>query len=326
MTSINHRHLDVNGIRMHIAEQGQGPLVLMIHGYPELWYSYRHLIPAVAEAGYHAVAPDMRGYGDTDCPKPLAAYTMNNLVGDVVQLAQALGATRDNPAHIVGHDWGATISQRTAVLRPDLFSTVTLLGVPYYGERPPIRPTEAMQRLGEASGGQYYQWYFQPPGVAEAVLEKDVLRSQRMFFYSLSGSISQAHRWRYVFGRDETILDSCTDPETLPAWLTQADLEVYTQAFEKTGFRGALNWYRTQDLWWEATPFLTRRPLEQPLLFIAGEEDPVVQISQVAVENLPNNAPNLWRTVLLPGVGHWTEQEAPESVKPHLLEFLATHT
>jgi len=325
MNPIQHRFVESNGIRMHIAEQGEGPLVLMIHGYPELGYSYRHLIPAVAVAGYHAVAPDMRGYGDTDCPIALEDYTMNNLVGDVVQLAQALGATRDNPAHIIGHDWGASVTYWTAVLRPDLFRTVTLLSAPYYGGRPKLPPTEGMKLHGEKGGGQYYQWYFQEPGVAEAVLEQDVRRSQRMFFYSLSGSIPQKHRWRYVFGMDENILDSCTDPETLPAWLTEADLDVYTKAFEKTGYRGAVNWYRTQDLWWKDTPFLNNRPLEQPLLYIGGADDMVVQVSREAIDNLEKNAPKLWRKVLLPGVGHWTEQEAPEDVKHHVLEFLAAH-
>jgi pimeloyl-ACP methyl ester carboxylesterase len=318
-SAVKHRFVEANGIRMHIAEQGEGPLVLLAHGFPELWYSWRHVLPALAAAGYHAVAPDMRGYGQTDAPPNISDYTQLQIAGDLVGLVRALGYDQ---AVVAGHDWGTTAAYNAANLRPDVFRAVILLDVPYRvrGEGD-VKPTEAM-RLRAPAGQQFYQTYFQTPGVAEKEFESDPKRTFRMVFYSLSGSIPKEHKWRYVFGLDQKALDGFTDPKELPAWLREEDLDNYAKEYARTGFRGGLNWYRGQDIFWQETPFLIGRKLLQPTLYIAGEDDAVVEFLRPAVDSLETNVPNLWKKVLLPGVGHWTEQEAPGEVNRLMVEFL----
>jgi pimeloyl-ACP methyl ester carboxylesterase len=320
-SDILHRFVQVNGIKMHLAEQGVGPLVVLVHGFPELWYSWRHVLPALAAAGYHAVAPDMRGYGQTDAPPNIEDYTQLQLVGDIVGVVHGLGYKQ---AVIAGHDWGGPVAYNATNLRPDMFRAVVLLSVPYgvRGETS-VKPTEGMRKR-VPDGQQFYQTYFQEPGVAERELEADPKRSLRMLLYSLSGSIPKEHKWRYVFGLNEKALDGCTDPAQLPAWLKPEDLDYYAREFARTGFRGGLNWYRTQDVFWRETPFLIGRKLLQPALYIGGEDDLVVEFARTAVDNLEKSAPNLWKKVLLPGVGHWTEQEAPEVVIRLMVEFLKT--
>jgi pimeloyl-ACP methyl ester carboxylesterase len=318
-TSLKHRFVQVNGIKMHIAEQGEGPLVVLAHGFPELWYSWRHVLPALAAAGYHAVAPDMRGYGETDAPPNVQDYTQLQFVGDMVGLVHALGYEQ---AVIAGHDWGAPVAYNAANLRPDMFGAVILLSVPFgvRGEGG-VKPTEGMRKRAPA-GQQFYQTYFQTPGVAEKEFDADPMRTLRMLLYSLSGSIPKEHKWRYMFGVNEKALDGCTDPKQLPAWLKQYDLDYYAKEYSRTGFRGGLNWYRGQDIFWQETPFLIGRKLLQPTLYVGGMDDAVVEFARPGVDNLEKSVPNLWEKVLLPGVGHWTEQEAPAEVNRLILEFL----
>lgn len=319
MDGIQHRFVDVNGIRIHIAEQGTGPLVVLIHGFPELWYNYRHQISALAAAGYHAVAPDMRGYGQTTAPPRVEDYTQLHFAGDIAGLIRAIGP---EPAVVIGHDWGAPVAFNTANLRPDLVRAVVLLSVPFSprGEGN-VPPTESMKRR-MPEGMQFYQTYFQTPGVAEKEMEADPRRTMRMLLYSLSGGIPKEHKWKYIFGMNQKALDGCTDPKQLPKWLSEEDLDYFTKEFTRTGFRGGLNWYRTQDLFWAQTGFLTGKKLMQPTLYIGGEDDAVVEFARAGVDNLEKNVPNLWKKVLLPGVGHWTEQEAPSEVNRLVIEFL----
>src|SRR5688572_17366020 len=180
MPAVQHRTIETNGIRMRVAEQGKGPLVVLCHGFPESWYSWRHQLTALAEAGFHAVAPDMRGYGETDAPDGIDQYTLLHLVGDMVGLLDALGA---ESAVIAGHDWGAPVAWHAALLRPDRFRAVIGLSVPYWPRRP-ARPTTAMPQTDDAL---FYQLYFQEPGVAEAELERDVRQTIRRVLYSASG-------------------------------------------------------------------------------------------------------------------------------------------
>ena len=208
----NHRKVDTNGINMHIAEQGQGPLVIMCHGFPELGYSWRHQLPALAEAGFHAVAPDQRGYGQTDCPEPIEAYNILELVGDIVGLVHALG---EEKAVIAGHDWGAPVAYNCALLRPDIFHALILLSVPYsprsWGS---IRPTEAMKNM--AGDNQFYIVYFQKPGRVEKELEADVRETMVKALYSLSGDPPPEKRWNFLFGKDQKFVDTVYMPDTLP--------------------------------------------------------------------------------------------------------------
>jgi pimeloyl-ACP methyl ester carboxylesterase len=319
MTEVNHRFIDTNGISMHIAEEGEGPLVVLCHGFPECWYSWRHQLPALAAAGYHGVAPDQRGYGQTTRPVPIDAYHIFQLTGDIVGLVHALD---EEQAIIVGHDWGAPVAWYCALLRPDIFRAVVLLSVPYLQRSwTDPRPTEAMQRM--AGEQEFYQLYFQEPGKAETQLEADVRKTMRMFLYAASGDPPPEKRWRFLFSKSETLLDTGFLPETLPDWLTEQDLDMFTREFERTGFRGGLNWYRNIDRLWELTPFLSRAVLPQPALFVAGEVDPVITMYRQAFDVMEQTVPRLRRKVLLPGAGHWIQQERPAQVNQLLLEFLA---
>ncbi|MBH8555203.1 alpha/beta hydrolase [Nostocaceae cyanobacterium CENA357] len=318
MTSVTHRFVETNNIKMHIAEQGQGPLVVLCHGFPECWYSWRYQLSALAEAGFHAVAPDQRGYGQTDQPEPIEAYNIFQLVGDIVGLVDALG---EEQAFIVGHDWGAAVAWHCALLRPDIFRAITLLSVPY---RPrsweDIRPTEAMKLM--AGEQEFYQLYFQEPGKAEADLESDVRATIRTMLYVASGDPPPSKRWRFLFNKSEKPLDTSSVPDQLPAWLTDQDIDFFTSEFQRTGFRGGLNWYRNIDRMWELTPFLSGAKLHQPALFVAGETDGVITMYREAFDTLEQNVPNLKQKVLLPGAGHWIQQERPIEVNRLLIEFL----
>jgi pimeloyl-ACP methyl ester carboxylesterase len=316
---LKHRFIESNGIKMHLAEQGDGPLVVLCHGFPELWYSWRHQLTALAEAGYHAVAPDQRGYGQTDRPEAIEDYHVFKLAADMVGLVDALG---EEKAVIVGHDWGAAVAWHCALLRPDVFSAVVLLSVPYLQRSwADPRPTERMKQL--AGEGHFYQLYFQEPGKAETELEADIRKSMRMLLYSASGDASLENRWRFLFSKSETLLDTGVAPERLPAWLTEADLDFFVSEFERTGFRGGLNWYRNLDALWESAPFLSGAKIRQPSLFIAGELDAVIAMYRPAFEGLEQMMPGLGKKVLLPGAGHWIQQERPAEVNELLLQFLA---
>ena len=303
---------------MRIAEAGDGPLVILCHGFPELWYSWRHQLKALTEAGYHVVAPDQRGYGQTDRPEAFEDYNILQLSADIIGLIDALGETG---AVIVGHDWGATVTWHCALLRPDIFRAVVLMSVPYRRRwSADIRPTEAMKQM--AGEKQFYQLYFQEPGKAEHELEADVRKTMLMSLYSGSGDAPPNKRWRFLFDNSETFLDTGTVPETLPAWLTEADLDFYTEEFKRTGFRGGLNWYRNIDRIWELTPFLSGAKIRQPSLFIAGEFDGVITMYRQAFDSLEETMPGLRKKVLLSGAGHWIQQERPTEVNDLVVQFL----
>ncbi|HEY8491342.1 MAG TPA: alpha/beta hydrolase [Dehalococcoidia bacterium] len=312
MTEIRHRTIQANGIRMHVAEAGAGPPVLLIHGFPELWYSWRHQLPALAAAGYRALAPDVRGYGGTDAPEPVEAYSMRTITADMVGLLDALG---EETAVVVGHDWGAPIAWHCAVLYPERFRAVAALSVPLTG-RGPVPPTQAFKQIfGDRF---FYILYFQEPGKAEAELEADVRRTMRTVLYAWSG---EAPTGATAPEKPKTarLLDGLPEPERLPAWLTEEDLAYYVREFQRTGFRGGLNRYRNMDRDWEEIPEMADAVVQQPALFLAGERDGVLAFTRT--EAMQRRVPNL-RTVILPGCGHWTQQERPAEVNAALIEFL----
>jgi len=320
MTNIEHRTVETNGIRMHLAVQGAGPLVVLCHGFPESWYSWRHQLPALADAGFCAVAPDMRGYGQTEAPAEIDRYTLLHLVGDMVGLLDALGV---ETAVIAGHDWGAPVAWYTALLRPDRFRAVIALSVPFF-PRGPARPTTMMPQTDDAI---FYQLYFQTPGVAEEELERDVPATMRRLAYSGSGDAPRRHAIGMV-PRAGGFLDHTVDPGSLPEWITTADIDFYAAEFGRTGFRGGLNWYRNIDRNWELlAPFAGAR-VTVPALYVAGDRDLVMAFRGVdqLVANLSTFVPNLRRTVMLPGCGHWTQQERPREVNAAMLDFLKTLT
>ena len=318
MAEIRHRFVNTNGIRMHIAEAGEGPLVIMCHGFPESWYSWRHQLHALAAAGFHAVAPDQRGFGQTDAPPDATTYSQPHLVGDIVGLLDGLG---EETAVIAGHDWGAPVAWNAGLMRPDRFKAVISLSVPYT-PRGSMRPTGAMKAM--AGDNFFYILYFQEPGVAETELEADVRKSLRMFLYSGSGDPPKGQVLRRL-PKDAKFLDMMGEPpEGWSTWLTPADLDFYTGEFERAGFRGGLNWYRNVDRTWEYMAPFQNAKMRQPALFVAGDRDGVILMNPQALAQLEENVPNLKAKIMLDGCGHWTQQERPDEVNAALLDFLGS--
>ncbi len=315
---IRHRDLVCNGIRLHVAEQGEGPLVLLCHGWPELWFSWRHQLSALATAGFHAVAPDMRGFGSSDAPADIGAYTIMHLVGDMVALVTALGADQ---AVIVGHDWGAPVAWHAALFRPDLFRAVAALSVPYRprGAAPPVASLRA------AGMNRFYWVYFQEPGVAEAEFERDPAETMRRILATPGPAVPpRAPEEVLVLPENGGFLDMMKPADTLPGWLGEADLAVLVGEYRRTGFRGGLNYYRNIDRNWELTAPWHDAVIAAPALFIAGARDPVITgFGRRALEQLPRSVPGLRRTLLIEGAGHWIQQERPQEVNAALLDFLS---
>jgi pimeloyl-ACP methyl ester carboxylesterase len=306
------RTLSVNGIDLFIREQGDGPLVLLCHGWPELSYSWRHQIGALADAGFRVVAPDMRGFGRSSAPAEIAAYSMMDLVGDMVGLVAELGATR---AAIVGHDWGAPVAWHAAQFRPDLFRGVAGLSVPPW--RGKARPLEALRQAGITN---FYWQYFQPPGVAEAELERDVALTMRAI---LGGGFSDPTRSLFI-REGRGFVGAIKPDHPLPDWLTEDELAEFVASYRATGFRGGLNWYRNIDRNWELTAPWAGVPIRQPSLFIAGAKDPVISdaMSGKQLAALERVLPGLTRKLIIPEAGHWIQQERPAEVNAALIEFL----
>ncbi|PSJ60493.1 alpha/beta fold hydrolase [Kumtagia ephedrae] len=317
MSEPTQRIVETNGIRLNVAEQGEGPLVLLCHGFPESWYSWRHQLGALAAAGFHAVAPDMRGYGKSDRPETIEQYTILHLVGDMVGLLDALEAPS---AVIVGHDWGAPVAWHAALLRPDRFRAVVGLSVPFR-PRANARPTSLMPRTADS---QFYQLYFQEPGVAEAELERDPRATVRTMLYAVSGEGTGAGAGISMVPRSAGILQGVEAPAMLPHWLGESDIDVYAGEFERTGFAGGLNWYRNIDRNWELmAPFAGAR-VNVPALYMAGDRDLVVAFPGMdrLLANLKLFVPQLRETLMLPGCGHWTQQERPDEVNAAIIGFL----
>jgi pimeloyl-ACP methyl ester carboxylesterase len=309
---IEHRFAETNGIRMHYVEAGAGPLVLLCHGFPESWYAWRHQLPALAAEGYRAVAPDLRGYGQTDRPEPLEAYDIFQLTGDIVGLVNAL---EEETAVIAGHDWGALIASHAALLRPDLFRGVALLGVPFIPRRAVNQSQWEQQKY---PGKLFYQAKLRSP-MAERYFAEDIRGGLLAGLWSLSGGVPPENRWKPVLDANAPPPQA---PSKLPPWLTEADLDFLEGEFKRTGFTGGLNYYRNMDRNWGLTPFLDGAKLLHRTLFLAGEEDPVLEFLDDELAALETNVPNLWKQSLIPRAGHWIQQERPQEVNRALIEFL----
>jgi pimeloyl-ACP methyl ester carboxylesterase len=325
LDAVSHRFIKTNGLRIHIAEQGTGPLLLLCHGFPELWYSWRKQIPVLAEAGYHIVALDMRGYGQTEQPAQQEAYTLLHLVADLVGVLETLG---ESQATLIGHDWGSNVCWQAALMRPDLFPVLVTMSAPYIPRRSLqgaagiIRPTQSWQQMFK--GRFFYQSYFQEPGVAEAALERDVAKSMLRFLYGASGDADVSERWHPVLSEPtDDPLAHVGLPTSLPPWLTEGDLAYYVQEFSRTGFSGALNWYRNSDRNWELLAAYINARITQPTLFLCGEQDPVFELvgPDTWIERMRLSVPAI-QTKVLPGCGHWIQQERAEDVNAMLLAFL----
>ncbi len=306
------RSISANGIELFLREQGQGPLVVLCHGWPELSYSWRHQISAIANAGFHVVAPDMRGYGRTSAPADVNAYSIFDTVGDMVGLVTALG---EKQAVIVGHDWGAPVAWHAAMFRPDMFTKVAGLSVP-----PPFRgrarPLDSLRAGGVSN---FYWQYFQSPGVAEAEFERDVAATMRKI---LGRGVSDPDALFITEGKG--FLGNILPVLALPDWISEADIATFAEAFQKSGFHGGLNWYRNLDRNWELTAPWQGAQIHQPSLFVAGSKDSVVTglIGAKRVNELERVLPNLRQKLIIDGAGHWVQQERPNEVNAALIAFL----
>ncbi|GAC1477430.1 MAG: alpha/beta hydrolase [Acidimicrobiales bacterium] len=304
----------VNGVDLRVAEEGEGPLVVLAHGFPELAYSWRHQLPALAAAGYHAVAPDQRGYGGSTCPAAVADYDIRHLTGDLVELLDELG---EADAVVVGHDWGSMVAGHLAVLEPARVRGLVNMSVPYL-RRGPVPPLHAMrQAIGD---NFFYILYFQEPGVADSELGREPARTMRCLLCG-ARTTPNAKPDEGMFLKDgRGFIDRIPEPNALPAWLDQVELDHYIEEFTRTGFTGGINWYRNFDRNWEITPELAEVKVEVPSLFIGGELDPVLAMTPPAAAH-----PSLTDhrgDVIVAGAGHWVQQEARHEVNAALIAFL----
>ncbi|KAK4562617.1 hypothetical protein RGQ29_005212 [Quercus rubra] len=311
MSDIKHQRLQTNGIWMHIAEKGQGPLVLLIHGFPELWSSWTYQINQLAEQGYHVVAPDMRGYGDSDCPLDPASYTAFHLVGDLIGLLDQLG---EEKAFVVGHDWGAKIAWDLCLFRPDRVRALVNLGVPYKPRSIEFKPTEFFSKI---FGEGFYISQFQELGRAEKS-------------FSTYDCLTVLKKFLLVNGPEHLaappgveIIDFLETPSSLPPWITEEELQLCANKFQKSGFTGGLNYYRVMDLNWELLGPWQRAKITVPIKFIVGDKDVGFHSfgtkDYVEGEEFKTLVPNL-KVVIIDG-HHYIQQEKAEQVTNEILSF-----
>ncbi|MDQ7812593.1 alpha/beta hydrolase [Brevundimonas sp.] len=313
------RHIQTDRLNQSILEAGSGPLVLLIHGFPELGISWRAQIEALAAAGFHAVAPDMRGYGGTDRPADAADHGILDLVGDMVDLVRALGETS---CVVVGHDWGAPVAWHCALTRPDLFRAVFGLSVPFQPRRPKGPPTAAMAAISKRLGlGDLYISRFQAAD-AHAVFDADPPTALRKAFFAYDGATPDGRQSTGFIPEGQSFLSTIPDDATLPPWMTEAHFAEYVAAFSVGGFKGPLDWYRRLDANWAATAFLQDARIRVPAAFMVGERDPVRHYAGAHEAGLKDWAPDLRMQVVVPGAGHWIQQERPDEVNRLLLDFL----
>ena len=314
------RLIDTGTIRLRVAVEGTGPLVLMVHGFPEGWYSWRHQFAPLAAAGHTAAAFDVRGYGGSDAPAAIADYDMAAMVADVIGVADALQP--DAPVILLGHDWGAPIVWHSALTRPDRVRAVAALSVPFTGV--PARPyDEVFRRAFTDRGRFFYQEWFQQPGPAEAEAEADVRGYLRRLYYAISGDAPPGSWPSKPAGA--TLLDGLVDPDPFPAWMSEADLDHHVAEFTRSGFRGPLNRYRNHQRDFAWVQAWRGRRIEQPALFIGGTRDPATTGFGAIADPVATMRPHvpLVEGHVLEGCGHWTQQERPAEVNRLLLDWLA---
>jgi len=312
------RMIDCGEVTLRCAIEGTGPLAIMVHGFPESWYSWRHQIAPIAAAGFTACAIDVRGYGGSGKPPAVGAHNLAGVARDLIGLADVLSP--GEPVVLIGHDWGAPIVWNTAFTNPQRIRAVAGLSVPFAGA--PMRPfTEVFREHFTSQGRFFYQEFFQEPGVAEAEAEADPRDFVARMMYSISGDVPPGDYWSKPAGA--TFLEGLPDPQPVP-WLTAADLDYYEAEFKASGFRGPLNRYRNHERDFEWLRPMQGKQLEQPCLFIGGDRDPATTLFGAVTDPVAMMrmfAPRVEGHVL-EGVGHWTQQERPEEVNALLIEWL----
>jgi pimeloyl-ACP methyl ester carboxylesterase len=314
---VNFANLRNGSIDLNVAIAGDGPLIVCVHGFPELWYSWRHQMQYFAGRGYCVAALDVRGYGKSSKPHEVAAYTLRNIASDVAAVVDQLG---NGKAILFGHDWGAPIVWQTSLLYPDKVTAVAGLSVPFFprGAAPFLDIMKMVYK-----DRFFYQVYFQQEGVAEAELEHDVRDSLRKMYFAASGD-APLNKWLEQKPASAKLLDGLVDPDPYPAWMSEKDLKVYVDAFRESGFRGPINRYRAQTLDFTDLAELGGKTIVQPSCFIAGERDLVRSfVPGTDLYAAPGAACADFRgATMLPGIGHWVQQEAPSETNAALENFL----
>jgi len=296
-------------------DEGSGPLVVLLHGFPELPSCWRHQVGPLVAAGYRVVAPYLRGYGDSPAPSDPRAYTADLLADDVAALIEASG---EEQALVVGHDWGAAVAWWTAQLRPERVRALAALSVPFTvrSRQPPL------ERLREVMGDRlFYMLHFQTPGIAEAELSADV-RGFLLGMYAASSANPPPGALQALPAATGRFVDQLPVPDVPPGFLDPADLDASVDTFTRTGFTGGLNYYRAMDLTWHGVPALADARVRCPAAFLAGERDLVLAFTPTR-GMAPPHVTDLRAREILPGVGHWVQQEAPEATTTFLLGFLS---
>ncbi|TDG09932.1 alpha/beta hydrolase [Paraburkholderia guartelaensis] len=321
MYAFTQSFIETNGVRLSVATQGAGPLVLLLHGFPETSYAWRHQLMGLSNAGFRAVAPDLRGFGLSDCPIEPGRYTTLDIIGDLVGIMDALG---EKNAVVVGNDWGATIAWQAALLRPDRFRAVVALGVPMMG-RAPISPSRIFPQTEQA---WFYTHYFSQPGQAESELELDVAATLRKLYFWASGDAGpRDQKTPNPFGlvaRQAGLLGALPEPASPPTWLDKADFDAFVRAYKASGFRGGLNYYRNLDRNWELQAAFNGLPVQTPALYLVGEYDTGLAIPGMReiIGDMRKLVPNLRDSQIIKRAGHWLQQEAPDLVNTAVIEFL----
>lgn len=316
---IRRETVQTDGLALSVLTAGEGPLVLLVHGFPELAISWEAQIEALAAAGYRAVAPDMRGYGQTGGPERTEDFSIFHLVGDLVDLVRALGEER---CVLIGHDWGASVSWSAALMRPDVFTAVACLSVPFQPRVPKGPPTRLMREASAKLGlGELYIVSFQDPA-AHAEFDQDVEAALRKCFWSFDGATAREGQSTGFLPAGVSMLGAISDEAVLPPWMSAAHFEAYVDAFRAAGFKRPLDWYRNIDRNWALTAYLQGCRIGQPSLFIVGERDPVRHYAGRHEKGLGDWLTDLRGQVVIEGAGHWVQQERPDEVNRLLLDFL----
>ncbi|CAM6104908.1 unnamed protein product [Calypogeia fissa] len=314
MENITHKILEVNGIRIHIAELGSGPLVVFVHGFPQIWYAWRHQMLFLAEAGYHCVALDLRGQGQSDIPTDVSEYTYLHHAGDIIGVIDALGEKR---AYLVGHDWGSVIVSWVTLFRPDLVKGLVNLSIPFVPRDPKVDPLTAMLA---AVGDNVYmnRWQSSAEGEAEADFAKQGTTTvlQKLLFYNSAEILTSKN--------GKTVMESIDLPDPMPTWLTDEDIQYYVDSFNKTGFTGGFNFYRNYSRTWELTGPWSNKGINTPNLFVVGDLDICYTMARGYFQTpaFKHFVPNLKDLVVLPGLSHFLAEEVPDKINPLILKFL----
>lgn len=318
---LQQQYIDTNGVRYFIKGAGnsKAPLILFLHGFPDSWYSWRHQLTAMANAGYYAVAPDMLGCGETDAPTEIARYSQDEMAKDIVGLITALGHEQ---AIIVGHDLGASLTWQICLLYPEKVKAVVALSIPY-GGRALAKPIPHMRKVfGDKF---FYILYFQEQGIAEKEFDANIRETLLRIYFALSAAGSE-RATQFVASDNpktaEKYFDTTILPEKLPDWLSETDLAYYVSRYEKEGFRGIINWYRCLDIYWERTPHLVGKKITQPTYFIAGKNDPITHMVRKAIKRLPTVVEDLQGVEFFDACGHWISCEQTELLNEKILEFI----